>query len=69
MLHFAVLENQIVNIISNENDEIQSIASSIEVPVYNRAELIERYRVIGWWKCFMLPAAKLQYIYIYIYAI
>lgn len=68
MLHFAVLENQIVNIISNENDEIQSIASSIEVPVYNRAELIERYQV-GDWLVEMFYAASCKitvYIYIYI---
>ena len=37
---------QIVNIMSPPYDgETQSVASSIEVPVYNRAELLERYQV------------------------
>ncbi|XP_028395496.1 coiled-coil domain-containing protein 96-like [Dendronephthya gigantea] len=35
---------QIINILSPEDGEVQSIASSIEVPVYNRAELLERYQ-------------------------
>ena len=34
---------QIVNILND--GETQSIASSLEVPVYNRAELLERYQV------------------------
>ncbi|CAB3994329.1 Hypothetical predicted protein [Paramuricea clavata] len=45
----AILNNfddqpQIVNILSPYDGETQSIASSIEVPVYNRVELLERYQ-------------------------
>ena len=36
---------QIVNILTGDGEETQSLASSVEVPVYNRAELLERYQV------------------------
>lgn len=37
-----------MNILSPYDGETQSIASSIEVPVYNRVELLERYQVNLW---------------------
>ena len=44
-----------VNLTAPGHEETQSIASSVEVPVYNRAELMERYQVSGWDNCSLHP--------------